>query len=177
VRGVRARHLLVATALLVALAGCGGDDEAQPPTVTIGDTGNVRLSASSWETYEAALAEAQKVNQAAITTFAKCRDLLTQNVASEQIEQCFGTTTSEVVQEGQEFQATLEGFESEVSGACAKALTDYAGLVKLYVASVNALSTGEESSPSQTQVDQASGALARTRNAERAFEDACKPAA
>jgi hypothetical protein len=177
VLGVQARPLVLAITLLVAVAGCGGDDSAEPPTVTTGNSPTVRLSASSWAMYQTELGQAQKVNQAAIATFAKCRDLLAQNVGSEQIQQCFGTTTSEVVKEGEEFLTTLEGFEDEVGGACAKALTDYAGLVKLYVASVSALSSGDETSPSAVQVDQASGALVRARGAGQAFEAACKPAA
>jgi hypothetical protein len=79
------------------------------------------------------------------------------------------------VAEGRQFQATLEGFQDEAGGACTKAVTDYAGIVKLYIASVNAL--GGEASPSATQVDQASGALVRARTAAGAFEAACKPAA
>jgi hypothetical protein len=145
--------------------------------VTVAQSANVRLSAASWDTYTAALTEAQKVNQPAIKQFAKCRDLLAQNVGSSQLEQCFSATTQKVVAEGQQFQATLESFQSEAGGACAKAVTDYAGIVKLYIASVNALSSGDETSPSATQVDQASGALVRARSAGQAFEAACKPAA
>jgi hypothetical protein len=172
---VRAGHVVVVIALLVTVAGCGGDDD----TTTAGTTAaeNVRLSTESWDTYTAALAEAQKVNQPAITQFAKCRDLVARNAGSEQLEQCFSTTTSKVVAEGRQFLATLEGFEDEVEGACAKSLTDYAGIVKLYIASVNGLSSGEQTSPSAAQVDEASGALVRARTAGAAFEAACKPAA
>ena len=116
------------------------------------------------------------MNQAAVKTFAKCRDLLAKNVGSERIEECFGTTTRDVVAQGTQFLSTLEGFEDQVGGACAKALTNYAGLVKLYIASVNGPS-GDQPSPSAVQVDQASGALVRARTAGGAFEAACKPAA
>jgi hypothetical protein len=119
------------------------------------------------------------VNQAAIKTFSKCRDLVVRNMQSQQIQQCFGTTTSNVVTQGQKFLTTLEGFDSEVAGACAKALTDYQGYVKLYLSSVNALDTGLDSSspPDATQVDQAQGALVRARTASKAFETNCKPTA
>jgi hypothetical protein len=181
VRDVRAPRLLLAVALLVAVAGCGGDDEASTTATTAATTtasaGNDRLSATSWATYETALAQAQKVNQTAIATFAKCRDLLARDVASEQVEQCFGTTTLDVVSQGQQFLTTLDVFKEDAGGACEKALTDYAGLVNLYIASVNGLTSGDSPSPSQTQVDQASGALVRSRTAARAFEAACKPVA
>jgi hypothetical protein len=177
VRCVQVRHLVLAITLVVAVAGCGGDDDGDTTTAATTSAENVRLSAASWETYSAALADAQKVNQPAIKQFATCRDLLAQNVGSEQLEQCFSTTTSKVVEEGQQFLATLEGFEDEVEGACAKALTDYSGIVKLYIASVNGLSSGDETSPSAAQVDQASGALVRARAAGGAFEVACKPTA
>jgi hypothetical protein len=174
--------MLLAITLLLAVAGCGGDDEGASTTATTSATttanaGDDRLSATSWATYETELAKAQKVNQAAIATFAKCRDLLAKNVGSEQIEQCFGTTTLDVVAEGQQFLTTLDVFEEDAGGACEKALTDYAGLVKLYIASVNGLTSGDQPSPSAVQVDQASGALVRTRSAGRAFEAACKPTA
>lgn len=179
---VLAPRFLLAVALLVAVAGCGGDDEGASTTATTAATttetaGNDRLSASSWATYETELAKVQKVNQAAIATFAKCRDLLAKNVGSEQIQQCFGTTTLDVVSAGQQFLTTLDVFEEDAGGACEKALTDYAGLVKLYIASVNGLSSGDQPSPSAVQVDEASGALVRARTAGRAFEAACKPTA
>jgi len=178
---VRARYLLFAIAFLVAVAGCGGDNEGGSTTeattaaTTTPSGANVRLSEQSWATYETELAKAQKVNQAAVKTFAKCRQLLARNVASEQVQQCFGTTTLDVVSQGQQFLTTLEGFEDMVGGACEKALTDYSGLVKLYIASVNGLTSGDQPSPSAVQVDQASGALVRARAAGQAFQAACKP--
>jgi hypothetical protein len=177
VREVRASRLLIAVALLVAVAGCGGDDAADTTTAGTAAAENVRLSATSWNTYTAARDQAQQVNQAAIKTFAKCRDLLARNVGSERIEECFGTTTRDVLAQGQQFQSTLEGFEDQVGGACAKALTDYTGVVKLYLASVNGLTSGDQPSPSAVQVNEASGALVRARAAGRVFEAACKPAA
>jgi hypothetical protein len=176
VREVRASRLLIAVALLAAVAGCGGDDAADTTTAGTTVAENVRLSATSWNTYTAARDQAQQVNQAAVKTFAKCRDLLAKNVGSERIEECFGTTTRDVVAQGTQFLSTLEGFEDQVGGACAKALTDYA-VVKLYLASVNGLTSGDQPSPSAVQVDEASGALVRARTAGRAFEVACKPAA
>jgi hypothetical protein len=81
------------------------------------------------------------------------------------------------VSAGQQFLTTLDVFEEDAGGACEKALTNYAGLVKLYIASVNGLTSGDRPSPSAVQVDAASGALVRARNAGRAFEAACKPVA
>jgi ABC-type glycerol-3-phosphate transport system substrate-binding protein len=173
---------LVAAVVGLALSGCGGSDneaDTAPPTVNTG-AANKRLSAASWDTYVTSATQAQKVNQAAIKTFSKCRDLIARNMQSEQIQQCFDDSTSDVVTEGQKFMATLAGFDDEVAGACAKALTDYEGYVKLYVSSVNALDTGLQGStnpPDATQVDQASGALARARAASKPFETNCKPTA
>jgi hypothetical protein len=176
---VRAYSVLIAIVLVAAagVAGCGGGDDADTTTTGTTVADNVRLSSQSWDTYTAARDQAQQVNQAAIKTFAKCRDLLAKNVGSERIEECFGTTTRDVVAQGQQFLSTLEGFEDLVGGACAKALTDYAGTVKLYVASVNGLTSGDQPSPSAVQVDEASGALVRARAAGQVFEAACKPAA
>ena len=181
---MRGAQLLLGSATLltaVALTGCGGSDsggDTNPPTVTV-PAANQRLSAASWDTYVTSATQAQKVNQAAIKTFSKCRDLVVRNMQSQQIQQCFGSTTSEVVTQGKTFLTTLQGFEGQVAGACAKALTDYQGYVKLYLSSVNALDTGLDSSspPDATQVDQAQGALVRARASSRAFETACKPAA
>jgi hypothetical protein len=172
---------VVAAVVGLLLAGCGGSDneaDTSPPTVTV-PAANQRLSAASWDEYVAAGAQAQKVNQAAIKTFSKCRDLIVRNMQSQQIQQCFGTTTSDVVTQGKTFLTTLQGFEGQVAGACTKALTDYQGYVKLYLSSVNALDTGLDSSspPDATSVDQAQGALVRARAASKAFETACKPPA
>ena len=181
--GMQGRPLVLAIALLVSVAGCGGDDDesasttATTATTTTANAGDDRLSATSWATYETELAKVQKVNQAAIATFSKCRDLLARDVGSEQIEQCFGTTTLDVVAEGQQFLTTLAVFEEDAGGACEKALINYSGNVKLYIASVNGLTSGDQPSPSAVQVDQASGALVRARGAGQAFEAACKPAA
>ncbi len=183
VQRTRFLAVLVTIAAAVALVGCGGsDDEGGETTATLttettAGGGNERLSAASWDTYVAARDEAQKVNQAATKTFAKCRDLLTQNVGSEQLQTCFGTTTSEVVTEGEQFMATLASFDDEVGGACATALTDYQGYVKLYLSSVNALVSGLSTTPSEEQVDQAASSVVRARTASAAFEAACKPAA
>jgi hypothetical protein len=183
VLGMWARPLVLAIALLVSVAGCSGDDNESGSTTeptaaaTTANAGNDRLSASSWATYETELAKVQKVNQAAIATFSKCRDLLARNAGSEQIEQCFGTTTLDVVAQGQQFLTTLDVFEEDAGGACEKALSNYSGLVKLYIASVNGLTSGDQPSPSAVSVDQASGALVRARSAGQAFEPACKPAA
>ena len=175
--------LALAVGAAIALSGCGGSDDEDaggtttvPAGTTTAAAENQRLSSASWSEYVTARDQAQAVNQKAITTFSKCSDLLARNVGSEQIQQCFGTTTTDVVTEGQEFLTTLEGFEDEVGGACAKALTDYAGNVKLYISSVNALTSGDTPSPAPAQVDEASGALVRARASGTAFEAACKPA-
>jgi hypothetical protein len=183
VQGGRILAALAAAVVGLVLAGCGGSDgeadSTTPPTVTTSDAANKRLSAASWDTYVTSATQAQKVNQAAIKTFSKCRDLIVRNMQSQQVQQCFGTTTSDVVTQGQKFLTTLQGFEGEVAGACAKALTDYQGYVKLYLSSVNALDTGLDSSgpPNATQVDQAQGALVRARTSSKAFETSCKPTA
>jgi hypothetical protein len=181
VQGERILAALGTAVVGLVLAGCGGSDsgsDTTAPTVTV-PAANQRLSAASWDTYVASAAQAQKVNQAAIKTFSKCRDLIVRHMQSQQIQQCFGTTTSDIVTQGKKFLATLNGFDGEVAGACAKALTDYQGYVKLYLSSVNALDTGLESNspPDATQVDQAKGALVRARAASTAFETACKPTA
>jgi hypothetical protein len=173
---------LATTVAVVALAGCGGSDNEAATTEQTATTpvaANKRLSQASWGTYTTAATEAKKVNQAAIKTFSKCRDLIVRHMQSQQIQQCFGDSTSSVVTEGKKFLTTLEGFDSEVGGDCAKALTDYQGNVKLYLASVNALDTGLDSNtpPDATQVDQAQGALVRARASSTAFDAACKPTA
>ena len=171
---------------VIGLAGCGGSSDESGGTTTEAATtapattaaagGNERLSQASWDEYVHARDEAQQVNQKAIKTFAKCRDLIVRNMQSQQIQQCFGTTTSDVVAAGQKFLATLSGFDDEVGGACKKALTNGEGYVKLYVSSVNALATSESSTPNQTQVDAAQSALKDARAAGVAFAAACKPA-
>ena len=180
-RRVRLSALLIGLIAILALvaAGCGGsDDEGGGATTDTAPAANRTLSQASWDSYETEAKQAQSVNQKAIKTFSRCRDLIVRNMQSQQILDCFGNTTSQVVTEGQQFLATLGGLDGEAGGACAKALTNYEGYVKLYVSSVNALDTGTggaDSVPSAAQVDEAKGALARARTASTAFAAACKP--
>ena len=106
--------LALAVSAAIALSGCGGSDDEDAGGTTTAPAGtttaaaeNKRLSSASWSEYVTARDQAQAVNQKAITTFSKCSDLLARNVGSEQIQQCFGTTTTDVVTEGQEFLTTL----------------------------------------------------------------------
>ena len=170
------------------LAGCGGsdDDEAgattsEPAeTETSPATGNTRLSAASWATYQTAAARAQKTNQAAIAVFRRCADEVPTAPDGDAVAACMGGAAGSVVAEGTRLLDTLDGLEQEASGACAAALADLAGNVKLYVSSVSGLETSVENDQTagmQAQIDDSLQVLARARAAQAPVTAACKPVA
>lgn len=167
----------------LALSGCGGSDEeagettVDTSTETVG-AGGGRLSAASWATYEETRDQARAVNTAATKTFRKCRETVLGAADTDAVKACLGDSTTAVVTEGEKALATLTGFEDEVSGACASALTNLEGYYKLYLASVKSLGTSVEQgnvASVQGSIDEASEALARGRATLGPFEAACKP--
>jgi hypothetical protein len=171
---------ILAVALIGGLAlwaaGCGGSDGEDTGTATTGE--NMRLSQASWDAYVEARDSARAVNQKAVKTFSTCRSRMVTSENTEELQSCLTDSTSAVVSEGEKALDTLEGFEDEAGGACATALEELAGYLKLYVASVNALQSAAEEGDSasvETQIDQSAEALGKDREANAAFEAACKP--
>ena len=170
-------------ALALVLAGCGGDDDEDDggAAATTGETvvlaGDGALDQAAWDEYVAVRDEARAVNDAAITTFRRCRELLDTDVPPAQVEECMGTATADVVEEGREVMAFLDGLSVEAGTACADATTQLSGNVKLYTSAVNAIHlTVEESRlPSSQDVDAAQQVLIASRKAAAEFERACAP--
>jgi hypothetical protein len=166
----------------VVLSGCGDDDSSAETTVdvpTATDAGGGRLSQESWDTYVQARDEARAVNTEATATFRRCRNDLPITASTDEVESCLGDSLSDVVSEGEEALETLEGFEDEVGGACAGALTELEGNLTLYIASVKSLEgIVEQGDPAgvQAAVDNATTALEQEREAFAPFEAACRPA-
>jgi hypothetical protein len=183
---------IVAVIGLVGLAlvplGCGSSSSSsstKATTTTVTSTaagGNGRLSAASWAAYTSEAAHARAVNQASIKTFRKCRIVAGRGASASQVQVCLGDSMSTVVSEGQKLLATLQRFVQEASGACATAMTNVQGNVKLYISSVNTLQSsvagegvgGHGSFP--TQLDNTQQILVRTRAAQPPVVAACKPA-
>jgi hypothetical protein len=175
-------------AFALALAGCGGSsnesagDTTTTTMTTSGGGGNERLSVESWAIYTSTAAKAKSVNTAAIKTFRKCRTLASKGASSTQLQACLDGSVSDVVTEGQKVLHTLQGLDSEVSGACSSAFTALEGYIKLYIASVNTLQSAIEGEGvgSQTgfatQLDNSQQALVRARASQAPFEATCKPA-
>jgi hypothetical protein len=167
--------------VLLLGVGCGGsdDDSDSAGTTVETDAGaeNVRLSDASWDEYVTARDSSHRVNTAATTTFAKCAKLAP-GADSAAIDACLGDSAASVVAEGESLLETLGGYEDEVGGACADALTKLDGYVKLYVASVNGVETAVENDQAgvSAQIDEATEALEEARAARAPFEAACKPA-
>lgn len=171
------------------LAGCGGsddDDESAPTTSAPAETetsttaGNTRLSAASWASFQTAAARAQKTNQAATAVFRRCADKVPTTQAGDAVATCMGGAATTVVDEGTRLLQALDGLEQEASGACAAALADLSGNVKLYVSSVNGLETSIENDQTagmQGQIDDSLQVLAQARAARAPVTAACKPVA
>jgi hypothetical protein len=173
----------LALAAAVALAGCGGSgDEASDPAEAVTSTveGNTRLSAASWATYEEAGARARKANRSATAVFRRCADKVPTSPDADAVAACMGGAAGTVVDEGRRLLETLDGLEQEVSGACASALANLSGNVKLYVSSVSALESSVENDQTagmQGQIDDSLDVLARARTAQGSVTAACKPVA
>ena len=173
----------MAAGLLLALVpvACGGDDDDDEAAPTAADTtavaANERLDQETWDAYVDKRDEARAVNDEAIATFRRCRDLLGTDVPAEQVEECLGTATTDVVTEGREVLAELDDLAGDVSGACADANEQLSGNIKLYISSVNAIGRGVEQGnlPSGNDVGSSLAQLERSRTAAAAFERACKP--
>jgi hypothetical protein len=171
----------VAAGVVLLAVGCGGSDDDSDSTGTTVETGsgaeNVRLSDASWDEYVTARDSSHQVNTAATKTFAKCAKVAPGS-DSAAIDTCLGDSAASVVAEGESLLETLGGFEDEVGGACADALTQLDGYVKLYVASVKGVETAVDADQAgvSTQIDEATEALEEARAARAPFEAACKPA-
>ena len=184
---MKRRRSLLFAALACALSagawGCGGSDDdsaagesTSTTTATTTAAGNERLTAAEWATYQTTLTEAQTVNEAAVKTFAKCRDLLGTDADTSKVKTCLGTSTTTVVDKGQQALAVLEGFN--VTGACASAQTDFVNNVRGYVSSVNGMTRSLEADSTASlgsSIDNAQEALTSTRETRPKFEAACKP--
>ena len=166
---------------VLVLAGCGGSSSSESSTSTASSTSaggqNTRLSQASWNEYKAVRDKAQAVNNAAIATFSRCRNVAVSATDPDKVKACFGKSTSSVVTTGKQTLTELDKLTAETSGACAKASEDLTGYVKLYVASVQALETSmsQNTVPGTQSIDQARTALQHARASTAASVAACKP--
>ena len=163
-------------------SGCGGGGSSSATTATstaetTASGGSERLDQASWDTYVATRTSAQTVNQKAIKTFQKCKNLVLSSVSQEKVQTCMSTSAAEVVTEGKKIQAVLDGFSGQVTGACEDANTELNGMVTLYIATVNGIDTQVKNGnvPSSQTLQSAAAQLGRTRAAGAAFDQACKP--
>jgi hypothetical protein len=178
---VKPLTLLAATAL--ALAGCGGGsssngNSAAAPTTTAGAPAtSERMDQASWARWGQIRTSAQTVNQNAIATFRKCKNLVLSNVSQQKVQACMSDSASSVVTEGRKVQAALADVSSSTTGACKTAATDLGGNVTLYIATVNGIDELVKSGnvPSSQRLDSALAQLGRTRALVPPFETACKP--
>jgi hypothetical protein len=173
---------VAAVVLVLVLPACGGDDDeasTAPVTEAAAAPEDVRLEPAAWNEYVAVRDEARTVNEKAIERFRACRRLVFSNVPPQQVEDCLAGAAHNVVDEGEDVIAFLDGVAQDVGGACAGARTNLRGNVKIYIATVNqiALSIDRMNLPTTQMVESSLGRLASTRAASNAFERACKPAA
>jgi hypothetical protein len=165
----------------LAVAGCGGSSESASTTTAAETTAaagaNTRLDQASWSTYVETRDSARAVNQKAIKTFQKCKNLVLSSVSQEKVQTCMSTSAASVVTEGKKVQAVLTDLSADVKGACADATTTLNGEVTLYIATVNGIDTQVKNGnvPSSQTLQSAIAQLGRSRAAVAAFETACKP--
>lgn len=183
----------MAGALVLAAVACGGSSSSSDTTSTTTTTTEAmttassggggaggKLSASEWAALQQSAAQARSVNQKAIATFQKCRKLIAQqNYTNSSIQNCFGTTTTDVVHAGQALNADLATAQKSASGACAEALGRTQSQVTLYISSVNALGLGAQNVSQVPTTDDIDSTLAQLKQAQttaKTIAPACAPA-
>ena len=184
----------MAGALVLVVAACGGSSSSSDTTSTTtttteptttamaggGGGAGGKLSASEWASLQQSAAQARSVNQKAIATFQKCRKLIAQqNYTNSSIQNCFGTTTTDVVHAGQALNADLATAQKSASGACAEALGRTQSQVTLYISSVNALGLGAQNVSQVPTTDDIDSTLAQLKQAQttaKTIAPACAPA-
>jgi hypothetical protein len=170
--------LVLAAGLVLALAGCGGDDDDTEGGATTAQAANERLSATAWDSYVQTRDQARAVNDAAITKFQACRRLVFTKVPVEQVQMCMAKPTEEVVAESEKVLASIDDVADDAAGACESALDTLNGNVKLYASTIKAigLSVQRADLPSPNEIDESVRMLGATRAANTAVERACRPA-
>ena len=180
----------IAGVLVLVVAACGGSSSSSDttsttttePTTTASSGGGGaggKLSASEWSTLQAAAAQARSVNQTNIKTFQGCRTKVAAGgYSNQQIATCFGSSTTAVVNAGQQFNAALASAQKSASGACAAALGKTQSAVTLYISSVNAigLTVKQGQIPQTGDIDSTLNELTKAQTAYKTVAPACAPA-
>jgi hypothetical protein len=182
----------IAGVLVLAVAACGGSSSSSntttattttEPTTTASSGGGGgaggKLSASEWASLQTAAAKAKSVNQTNIKTFQSCRTKVAAGgYSNQQIATCFGSSTTAVVNAGQQFNAALASAQKSAGGACAAALGTTQSAVTLYISSVNAigLTVKQGQIPQTGDIDSTLNELKKAQTAYKAVPPACAPA-
>ena len=110
--------------------------------------------------------------------FKKCHQLDYERESTVTVQECFGDSLTNLTNVGKSTLTFLEGQQSQVSGACARAHTDLTGYIKLYTASAQSINRsvdGDEFAGIPATIDNALVALNDARAASLALDATCKP--
>jgi NADH dehydrogenase FAD-containing subunit len=189
---VRTALCAIAGVLVLVVAACGGSSSSSDTTSTTtttteptttayagGGGAGGKLSASEWASLQSAAAKAKSVNQQNIVTFQKCRkQVAAGGYSNQQIASCFGSSTTAVVNAGQEFNAALASAQKSASGACAATLGKMQGNVTLYISSVNALglTVKQGQIPQTGDINSTLNELTKAQATAKTIAPACAPA-
>jgi hypothetical protein len=172
---------LAAVAALAALAGCGGSGSSStttasppPPSSTKAASGNKRLTAAQWQTYETANKTFLSVNSKGIAKYRACNQASSHTRSASALGKCLGDTIPKATAATHTFGATLHGFQPSVGGDCTNALNQYIGSLVSWtnvLAGINhAVQLSQLPSPANAQT-----AYNQIATSAESFVKACKP--
>jgi hypothetical protein len=131
----------LATAGVLALAGCGGSSSnsksatatttpttTTTPATTTASGSAQRLTTTQWTAYQTANKTWTTANTKGVATFQKCSKITAaSNASSDDMQKCLGDTITVVTTSTTAFGTTLHGFQATVGGQCSSTLNDYIG--------------------------------------------------
>jgi hypothetical protein len=180
----RALWAWVGLAVVVGIAitaGCGDSgsgDTGETVATTTGASGNERLTSAQWTEYETSRGALRTANAAATATLKKCSATSGFQDTAE-LQACVGDTFTKLTKSASDSLATLESFDTTVSGSCAEALADLTNYVGTFQASAAGMQRTIDSDtlagyPAASQdLEQA---LSSGRAEAATFEQECAPA-
>jgi hypothetical protein len=160
-------------AVLIALAGCGGDGESSATTDTAaGD--DVRLTDAQWSEYESAKTSFVSARDAATTQLDQCPD-----TTADEFSTCIASTLDDLETAATGLGDFLSGLEGTVTGACASSAAalgsytaPYANAVQVLQDAIDAGNAAEIPAAKSNLQTLTQGGTEETE----AFEEACAPA-
>lgn len=166
----------VAVGAAFVLAACGGGSSTTTVTTTSAASGT-GLSTRSYKNLEKVEKTAHTENNKAVSQFAYCTTLVSQNQSKSLISSCFLSSTGNVLLLGGEVSGFLQALMQESTGACHDALSQTNDHVAAYITAVQQLDATAKAGkvPSTSDINTAKSELKTLQTSKGAVKAACFP--